>query len=213
MGKLQRLASSKCERGGFVSKKKIYHRGAEDTEKKEPWVENERWVLEFSTEAEAIVYVWNNWCGDEEKNTVAADGIQTAIRQFPESSMLWTMFGELIQRIEVDEMYSQLQPDECFRKALAHDPHNSRAACDLGYWLDITDRLNDAQQAFEKSLELAPSPDALAGWLRVMAQLGFGESAREKAIEQFAAILYEPEVQEQLLENEQGIWDPIDESE
>ncbi|MCA9294432.1 MAG: hypothetical protein KDA20_11525 [Phycisphaerales bacterium] len=160
----------------------------------------------MNSPAEAIVQVWEAWPVDGEASPELDSVMRAAIEQFPECSMLWTMLGELVENVDLGSWSDSLEVEECFKKALTLNPKCARAACDLGYWLDIVDRLEEARGYLELSLDLAPSGDALAGWLRVMAQLGKADEAAERARRDFAAVFEEPEVQHQIIENAEHLW-------
>jgi tetratricopeptide (TPR) repeat protein len=98
--------------------------------------------------------------------------VDEAISLYPQSSALWCLRGDLLQRAEDDKKYELSDAFNSYTKAIEIDPNCAEAYESIGYYHDvIDDDPEKAKGAFERAIELGAGVDSYVGLARVMAEL------------------------------------------
>jgi len=98
--------------------------------------------------------------------------IDEAVSLYPQSSALWCLRGDLLQRGEDDKKYDLSDALSSYTKAIEIDPNFAEAYESIGYYYDvIDDDPEKAVKAFERAVELGAGIDSYVGLARVMAEL------------------------------------------
>jgi len=135
------------------------------------------------------------------------DTVEQAVRDFPNSSELWCLRGDMIQ-LSADDCPHELKDAlASYTRALEADSKCAEAYESIGYYYDtFTDDLEAAETAFRKAVELNAGLDSHIGFARVLAQRG-NDAAAVRVLDCCPA----PEDEEVLSlreEIENGVWSP-----
>lgn len=87
--------------------------------------------------------------------------LDEALSQFPSSSKLWVMRGDLLQLAGADTSQSLSECEHCYREAVRADRRNPEAYEGLAWFLDaVMGKPRKAKQYFEKARRLGKASSA-----------------------------------------------------
>ena len=100
--------------------------------------------------------------------------VEKGLEQFPESSRLWILKGDLIQ-VDESERYQLEDALESYRTAVRVEPDSAEAHESLGHYFNaVDDSPQEAERHFRKAVKLG-SQSAHEGLAQVLEQLGKSE--------------------------------------
>ena len=151
------------------------------------------------------------WPVGLDPDAVAADRAlklaESALREFPESSILWQIRGELLQ---LSNQYDRSTVVQSFERSIALDSKNAEAHESYASFLDAAvEDFPKAEMHYRVALALGGGCDTYVGLALVLAEQGKTEEALAALAPERCPFAYTTEVNQIKNEIEQGQWSPI----
>ena len=110
---------------------------------------------------------------DQETSCETMKLVEDALGQYPNSYELLNLRGDLIQLGSVDIPYELSDALVSYQKAVEVNPNFSEGFESIGYYYDVIDiKLDLAEEAFRKAIELEDRLHSYLGLGRVMSERG-----------------------------------------
>src|SRR3954447_13439608 len=105
---------------------------------------------------------------DAEDLARAAEAYQDYLRENPQDAAIWAQYGHVLKE---QSLQGLADAEKAYRQSIAHAPEDDDAHLQLGNVLKLQGRLQDAGEAYARSLELKPT-EAAVSELRELRKLG-----------------------------------------